>query len=141
MIKRTLHFLWGKKFGILLFALIVILLPNTIARDLQVRTTTVITEMTIELIDEEIKITAKKFKTPTETETETEETIVLQGSNVREMLADVSLGHCKLINFKDEPNLEILHQLYHYQDLRGNTKVNGDATIGDLLKNHYCYYR
>lgn len=141
MIKRTLHFLWGKKFGILIFALAVILLPNTIGRDLQVRTTTVITQMTIERNGDEIKITAEKFKSPTDAESETKETIVFQGNDVRTMLADVSLGHCKKIEFKDEPDLEILHELYHFQDLRGNTKVNDESTIGELLKNHYCYYR
>ena len=141
MIKKTLRYLWGKKFGILIFALAVILLPNTIARDLQVRTTTVITAMTIEQAGDEIKVTAQKFKAPTDAESETEETIVLQGTNIRTMLADVSLGHCKSIKFTAEPDLEILHELYHYRDLRGNTQVNDEATIGELLKNHYCYYR
>lgn len=141
MIKKTLHFLWGKKFGILIFALAIILLPNTIGRDLQVRTTTVITEMMIERDGENIKVTAQKFKAPTDEKSETQASITFKGTDIRTMLADVSLGHCKKIEFKAEPDLEILHELYHFQDLRGNTKVNDGATIGELLKNHYCHYR
>ena len=136
MIKKTLHYLWGKKFAILLLALIAILLPNSIARDLQVRTTTVITAMDIERSDDEIIITAQKFKSPQGEESKNEEIVVYQGKDVREMLADVSLAHCKSIKFKDEPDLDILHALYHFQDLRGNTKVNNDQTISDILKSH-----
>lgn len=137
MIKRTLHYLWGKKFFFLLFALLVILLPNAINRDLQIRTATVLTEMTIERNGDEITITAEKFK-PGE-QGENAETVTFQGTNVREMLADVSLAHCKKITFPDEPDLVILHELYHFQDLRGNTPVNDGATIGEILKSHDCY--
>ena len=139
MIKRTLHYLWGRKFVILLLALTVILLPNAIGHDLQVRTTTVITEMTIERTADEIIITAKKFKPSAGAESASDETITLQGTDVREILADVSLAHCRNIQFNGEPDLEILHELYHYQDLRGNTPVNDESTVNELLKSHDCY--
>lgn len=139
MIKRTLHYLWGRKFFILLLALTVILLPNAIGHDLQVRATTVITEMTIERTADEIIITAKKFKPSAGAESASDETITLQGTDVREILADVSLAHCQNIQFNGEPDLEILHELYHYQDLRGNTPVNDENTVNELLKSHDCY--
>lgn len=135
MIQRTLHYLWGKKFVILLLALVLILLPNAISHDLQVNTTTVLTNMTIERNADEIKITAQKFKPTAGSESINFETVSYQGTDIRKMLADVSLAHCTNIEFKDEPDLVILHDLYHYQDLRGNTKVNGTATINELLKN------
>lgn len=139
MIKHTLRYLWGKKFVILLLALVLILLPNTIGHDLQVRSTTVITEMTIERAGDEIQITAQKFKPSAGSDSINYETVTYQGTAVREMLADVSLAHCTAIKFNGDPDLEILHDLYHYRDLRGNTKVNDTATINDLLKKlDYC---
>lgn len=139
MIKRTLHYLWGKKFIILLLALVLILLPNTIGHDLQVNTTTVLTTMEIERKADEIYITAQKFKPTTGSNSTQYETVTFQGTDIREMLADVSLAHCTAIKFSHEPDLAILQALYHYQDLRGNTKVNESTTINELLKNQdYC---
>ena len=139
MIKRTLNYLWGKKFFILLFALLIILLPNAIGRDLQIRTATVITEMKIERTGENIKVTAQKFKPSNKSENSASETVTFEGTDIREMLADVSLAHCKKIEFTNQPDLDILHDLYHFRDLRGNTPVNGQSTIGEILKSHYCY--
>ena len=136
MIKRTLRYLWGKKFAILLVALAVILLPNAIGHDLEVRTTTVITTMEITQTDGEIQITAQKFKPTAGADSINYETVTYQGRDIRKMLSDVSLAHCTSIKFDGEPDLAILHELYHYQDLRGNTKVNDTATINALLKNH-----
>ena len=115
-------------------ALALILLPNTIGHDLQVRTTTVITAMSIEHTGNEIQITAQKFKPDAGADSESTETITYYGTNVRTMLADVSLAHCTSILFSGEPDLAILRDLYHYQDLRGNTKVNGNTTMNALLK-------
>ena len=134
MIKRTLHALWGKKFAILLIALAVILLPDTIGHDLQVRTTTVITAMTIERTNNDIQITAQKFKPDAGANNESTETVTYHGTDIRTMLADVSLAHCTSIEFNGAPDLAILRDLYHYQDLRGNTKVNGNTTMNELLK-------
>ena len=136
MIQRTLRYLWGKKFVILLLALVLILLPNTIGHDLQVRMTTVITAMTIERTGDEIHITAQKLKPTAGAEKISYETITFSGTNLRTMLADVSLAHCTTLTFIGQPDLELLHDLYHYQDLRGNTKVNDTATINELLKNY-----
>lgn len=141
MIKRTLHFLWGKKFFILMFALLLILLPNTIGRDFQIRTTTVLTEMTIERSKDEIKVTAQCFKPSNDSQKESYQTITFQGTDIRAMLADVSLAHCDKITFPNEPDMEILHALYHYRDLRGNTKVNEDKSIGELLKSQNYHYQ
>ena len=138
MIKRTLHYLWGKKFVILLLALVLILLPDTISHNLQVRTTTVITEMTIQRTPDEIQITAQKFKPDAGSDSISYETVTYHGTDIRTMLADVSLAHCTNIKFDGTPDLEVLHDLYHYQDLRANTKVNGTDTINALLKNHDC---
>ncbi len=142
MIKRTLHFLWGKKFAFLIFALLLILLPNTIGRGFQIRTTTVVTEMEIQRHADKIKVTAKCFKPSNDSEKENYQTLTFQGTNIREMLADVSLAHCDKITFSDEqPDMEILHELYHYRDLRGNTKVNEDKSIGELLKSQRYHYQ
>lgn len=134
MIKRTLHALWGKKFVILILALVLILLPNTIGHNLQVRTTTVITTMTIEHAGDEILITAEKFKPDAGANDENTETTTYRGTDIRAMLADVSLAHCTAIQFNGEPDLKILRALYHYQDLRGNTQINGHTTMNKLLK-------
>ena len=134
MIKRTLHALWGKKFVILILALVLILLPNTIGHNLQVRTTTVITAMTIERTDNWIVVTAEKFKPDAGANSENTETVTYHGNDIRAMLNEVSLAHCTQINFNGAPDLAILRDLYHYQDLRGNTKINGNTTINDLLK-------
>lgn len=136
MIKRTLHYLWGKKFIIIFLALVLILLPNTIGHGLQVRTTTVITSMTIQRNQDTIQITAQKFKPTAGADSVSYETITYRGTDVREMLNDVSLAHCTTLEFNGQPDLDILHDLYHYQDLRGNTKVNHDKTINELLKNY-----
>ncbi len=137
MIKRTLHYLWGKKFIIIFLTLALILLPNTIGHGLQVQNTTVITEMVIERNgQDEVQITAKKFKPTAGADSVSYETITYQGTNVREMLKDVSLAHCTKLEFSGQPDLDILHDLYHYQDLRGNTKVNHNKTINELLKNY-----
>ena len=136
MIKRTLHYLWGKKFVILILALALILLPNKIGHDLQVRTTPVITAMTIERIGDEIQVIAQQFKPDAGADSESTETVTYRGTDVASILKDVSLAHCTNIDFVAEPDLAILHDLYHYQDLRGNTKVNGTATINDLLKEY-----
>ncbi len=136
MIKRTLHYLWGKKFAILILALILILLPNTIGHGMQVRTTTVITALTIESSDETIYITAQKFKPTAGAESVSYETVSYQGTDIREMLNNTSLAHCTNIDFTGEIDLSLLHDLYHYQDLRGNTTVNHDKTINELLKDH-----
>ncbi|MBO4726450.1 MAG: hypothetical protein J5598_02510, partial [Clostridia bacterium] len=90
MIKRTLHALWGKKFVVLILALVLILLPNTIGHDLQVRTTTVITAMTIERTGNEIQITAQKFKPDAGSDSQNTETITYHGTDVRDILNDVS---------------------------------------------------
>ena len=135
MIKRTLHALWGKKFVVLILALVLILLPNTVGHDLQVRTTTVITAMTIERTGNEIQITAQKFKPDAGADSQNTETITYHGTDVRDILNDVSLAHCTKIEFNGKPDLEILRDLYHYQDLRGNTKVNDNTTINEILKN------
>ena len=134
MIQRTLRYLWGKKFFILILALVLILLPNAIGRDLQVNTTTILTSMTIERVNDEIQITAQKFKPTAGSDSINFETVTYHGTDVRKMLADVSLAHCTQIEFPGTPDLAILHALYHYQDLRGNTKVNGDTTINALLR-------
>lgn len=134
MIKRTLNVLWGKKFVILILALVLILLPNTIGHNLQVRTTTVITAMTIEHVGDEIFITAEKFKPDAGANSENTEDVTYRGIDIRAMLADVSLAHCTAIKFNDELDLKILRELYHYQDLRGNTTVNDGATMNELLK-------
>ncbi len=139
MIKRTLHYLWGKKFVFLLLALVLILLPNTIGHDLQVRTTTILSEITIQRTPDGIEITAQKFKPSAGSDSINFETVTYQGTDIRTMLNDVSLAHCTSIKFNGEPDLAILHDLYHFRDLRGNTPVNDGATIGDLLKNQdYC---
>lgn len=134
MIQRTLHYLWGKKFAILLLALILILLPNTIGHNMQVLSTTVITEMTIKHTDDEIQITAQKFKPTAGADSISYETVTYHGTDVRKMLANTSLAHCTKIKFTGQLDLKILHDLYHYQDLRGNTKVNDENTINELLK-------
>ena len=134
MIQRTLHYLWGKKFAILLLALILILLPNAIGHGMQVLSTTVITEMTIEHTGNEIQITAQKFKPTAGADSISYETITYHGTDVRKMLAHTSLAHCTKIKFNGQPDLAILHDLYHYQDLRGNTKVNDTNTINEMLK-------
>ena len=136
MIKRTLHYLWGKKFFILILALVLILLPNTIGHEMQVLSTTVITQMTIERTGDEIQITAEKFKPTAGADSVSYETITMTGTDIRQMLADTSLAHCTNLQFKGEPDLAILHTLYHYRDLRGNTKVNGNSTINELLKTY-----
>lgn len=141
MIKRTLRYLWGKKFVLLILALVLILLPDAIGRDLEVRTTTVITALEIERSADSIQVTAQKFKPTAGADSIKYETVTYQGTDIKAMLSDVSLAHCTSIQFTDEPDLEILHELYHYQDLRGNTKVNDDATINELLKSHDCYCR
>lgn len=135
MIKKTLHYLWSKKFAILLLTLVLILLPNTIGHSMQVLTTTVITEMTIERSGDNIHITAQKFKPTAGEDNITYETITFSGTDVRKMLAETSLAHCTNIKFNREPDLLILHNLYHYKDLRGNTKVNNGSTMNELLKN------
>lgn len=140
MIKKTLHYLWGKKFFILISLLVIILLPNTIGHGMQVNHTTVITQMDIERNNDKILITAQKFKTKAGSENINFETVSYQGTDIRQILSNVSLAHCTEINFKGEPDLTILHELYHYKDLRGNTKINHENTINELLKNqHYCY--
>lgn len=136
MIKRTLHYLWGKKFAILILALILILLPNTIGHNMQVLSTTVITQMTIERTGDEIHITAEKFKPTAGTDNISYETVDYTGTDIRQMLAQTSLAHCTNLQFNGDPDLAILHELYHYQDLRGNTKVNGEQTINELLKSY-----
>ncbi len=136
MINHTLHYLWGKKFIILILALVLILLPNTSGHGMQVRTTTVITEMVIERTGNEIQITAQKFKPTAGADSASYETVTYQGTNIRQMLSNVSLAHCTKIKFTSEPDLAILHDLYHYQDLRGNTLINDAATINELLKNY-----
>lgn len=134
MIQRTLHYLWGKKFAILILALVLILLPNTIGHGLQIRTTTVITNMTIERTANGVLITAEKFKPTAGENNISYETITYQGNDTRKMLANVSLAHCNNLNFVGDIDIAILHDLYHYQDLRGNTKVNNERTINELLK-------
>jgi len=136
MIKRTLHYLWGKKFAILLLALVLILLPNAIGHDMQVLSTTVITEMTIERVGNEIHISAQKFKPEAGADNISYETVTFTGTNIREMLAHTSLAHCTILNFNGQPDLTILYDLYHYRDLRGNTKVNNGHTINELLQNY-----
>ena len=77
-----------------------------------------------------------------DSEKENYQTLTFQGTDIRKMLADVSLAHCDKITFPDEqPDMEILHDLYHYRDLRGNTKVNEDKSIGELLKNQHYHYQ
>lgn len=139
MIKRTLRYLWGKKTLVLVAALVVLLLPNIISRDLQVRTTQIITALTIEVGDT-LHITAEQLKPNPGGSSIEYETVTFAGNDIREILSDVSLAHCATINFIGEPDLGILHDLYQYQNLRANTRVNGERTIDDLLKNHdYCY--
>lgn len=136
MIKRTLHYLWGKKFAFLILALILILLPNTIGHDMQVLTTDVITEMTITKTGDTIQVDAQKFKATAGEDKISYEAVTYTGTDIRSMLANTSLAHCNRIKFTDTPDLEILHDLYHYQDLRGNTKVNDTNTINELLKTY-----
>ena len=141
MIKRTLRYLWGKKTLVLILVLVLLLLPNIIAHDLQVRTTRVITTMTIEVGDT-LHITAEQLKPNPGGTTIDYETVTFDGDNIRAMLSDVSLAHCTAIEFVGDPDLAILHDLYNYQNLRANTKVNGDKTLDDWLRNHdYCYPR
>ncbi|MCQ2381868.1 MAG: hypothetical protein MJ054_01040 [Clostridia bacterium] len=136
MIKRTFQYLWGKKFVILLLALVLILLPNTIGHNMQVLETTVITEMNIQKVGNEIQITAQKFKPVAGADSISYETVTYSGTNIRDMLVDTSLAHCSNIQFNGEPDLGILHDLYHYKDLRGNTMVNGENTINNLLRKY-----
>ncbi len=139
MIKRTLRYLWGKKTLVLILVLVVLLLPNIISRDLQVRNTQVITALTIEVGDT-LHLTAEQLKPNPGGTTIEYETVTFDGTDIREILSNVSLAHCTTIDFVGEPDLAILHDLYNYQDLRANTKVNGEHTLDDLLKNHdYCY--
>ncbi len=136
MIKSTLRYLWGKKFVILILALVLILLPNTIGHNLQVLSTTVITQMTIGHSGDEIQITAQKFK-PTPGADKIEfETVTYTGTDIRQMLAETSLAHCTNIQFDSGIDLKLIHELYHYQDLRGNTIINGEKTINELLKGY-----
>lgn len=136
MIKRTLHYLWGKKFAILILALVLILLPNTIGHGMQVLSTTVITQMTIEQTGDTIHITAEKFKPGTGEDKISFESVDYTGTDVRQMLANTSLAHCTNLQFVGTPDLDILHALYHYQDLRGNTTVNHEKTMNELLRNY-----
>ena len=99
-------------------------------------TTTVITEMTIERTGNEIQITAQKFKPTAGADSISYETITYHGTDVRKILANTSLAHCTQIKFAGQPDLRILHDLYHYRDLRGNTKVNNTQTVNELLKDY-----
>ena len=76
-----------------------------------------------------------------DSEKENYQTLTFQGTDIRAILADVSLAHCDKITFPGDPDMEILHELYHYRDLRGNTKVNDDKSIGELLKNQHYHYQ
>ena len=136
MLKRTLHYLWGKKFILIVLALVLILLPNTIGHDMQVLSTTVITKMEIHQTTNGIHIEAEKFKPTAGADNISYETVTFDGTDIRAMLADSSLAHCSTIQFDGEPDLAILHDLYHYQDLRGNTKINGDKTINEWLRTY-----
>lgn len=136
MIKRTLHYLWGKKFAILILALVLILLPNTISHGMQVLSTTVITQMTIDRTGATIHITAEKFKPTAGEDHISYETVEYTGTDIRQMLADTSLAHCTNLQFTGTPDLDILHALYHYQDLRGNTTVNHEKTMNELLRDY-----
>ena len=140
MLKRTLHYLWGKKFILLLIVLVVLLLPGTLTRQLQVRTTNVLTEMTIDASQPTLQITARKFKSTPGESSLTYEDVTFQGTEIRTMLKDVSLAHCRNIKFNGEINLDILWDLYDYHDLRANTTVNGDQTIDEILKSQYYRY-
>ena len=135
MIKRTLRYLWGKKTLLLVLVLVILLLPNIISRDLQVRTTRVITALTIEVGDT-LHVTAEQLKPNPGGDTIDYETVTLDGDDIRELLHDVSLAHCTTIDFVGDPDLAILHDLYNYQNLRANTKINGEKTLDDWLKNH-----
>lgn len=136
MIQRTLRHIWSKKFTILVLALVLILLPNTIGHSLQVLSTTVVTKMEITKTEQGLHVTAEKFQPTAGADQISYETITWDGSDIRALLADTSLAHCTELRFTGEPDLQILHDLYHYRDLRGNTKVNNDKTINELLKDY-----
>lgn len=140
MIKRTLHYLWGKKSLLLIAVLVILLLPNTISRNLQVRDTTIITALTIDANAPVLEVTATKLKSSPGNKAVEYETVTYQGTDIRELLAATSLAHCTQIDFVGEPDLNILRALYNYQNLRSNTVVNGDQTLNQLLRNqYYCY--
>ena len=137
MIKRTLHYLWGKKSLLLIAVLVILLLPNTISRNLQVRNTTIITTLTIDANAPDLQVTATKLKSSPGSSAVEYETVTYQGTDIRELLAATSLAHCTEIDFVGEPDLTILQALYNYQDLRSNTIVNGEQTLNQLLRNQY----
>lgn len=134
MLKRTLRYLWGKKFMLIVLVLVIFLLPNIISRELQVRTVPVITSMTIDTTGDEIAITAEKLKASPGEQSIQYETVEFHGDDVQKMLAKVSLAHCTALEFTGEPDVAILQQLYNYRDLRANTKVNQTQTIDEILK-------
>lgn len=138
MLKRTLRYLWGKKFMLIVLVLVIFLLPNIISRDLQVRTVPVITSMTIDTSGDEIAITAQKLKASPGEQSIQYETVDFRGTDIKAMLGKVSLAHCTAIEFTGEPDVAILQQIYNYRDLRANTTVNQTQTIDEILKNQGC---
>lgn len=139
MIKKTLRYIWGKKSLIIIVVLIVFLLPNIISRDLEVRTTPILTSMTIDATGDTIQIAAQKLKASPGEKSIQYETVNYTGTDIRAMLQGVSLAHCTAIKFVGAPDAALLKALYNYQDLRANTKVNDQQTIDEILKSpDYC---
>lgn len=139
MLKRTLRYLWGKKFLLIILVLVVFLLPDIITRNLQVRIIPIITSLTIDAGGDELAVTAEKLKTSPGEQSIQFETVDYHGTDIREMLAGVSLAHCTTITFKGDPDVAILRALYNYRDLRANTKVNNAQTIDEILKSQYYH--
>ncbi len=135
MIKNAIQYIWGRKFGLILIILLIVLLPNGFTRELQVYTTQVITQMNIDINNNVIDISAKQLKPSPDEKTTQYEEVTFNGTDIKQILSDVSLSHCNSIEFQQVPNIELLKMLYDYNGLRSNTLINNKWTLDELIKN------
>ena len=144
MLNAGLKFIWSKKFLLIAMLLLVVLLPNTITRDLQIMNTAVITVIGIDTNDDALTVHAEIIVPTTgekapkyEIETKEGTDIIAILKNIeKEMGKEVSLAHCVAVIFDGEPDVAVLNKISGRYGLRSNTAVitNGDPVDLDSEK-------
>jgi len=148
--------LWQKKALIAFLIVLIVLLPSAASRPAQMLSKTLLSEITIDKVDNEYTLTGKKVETKPGSQTSEKETKPLEtagpsvGAAINKMSADsgqeVSFAHCTLIvlgeGLRDENLADLLKYFLHRTELNNNCELawkekgNNKTTLEKFYKDY-----
>jgi hypothetical protein len=131
-LQKSVAYISGKKFALLLVLLLIILLPNAISKPSQTQTTLIVPTLGIAINGDEISVSCEivvpnpgkqepQYDVITKTGSRTDGIIKILHDIEKDEGKEISLHHCTAVAFGAEPDADILTDLVTHTDIRSNS--------------------